>query len=530
NGEIYNHPALKKELEQKGLTYKTRSDAETILKLYQLEGKNCLARLKGMFAFAVWDARKKEILLARDPCAIKPLYYFFDGASLIFASELRAILKSGIATELDTDAVFDYLQYGFVHAPFTIIKGVRKIPAGHYLSFKAGEEPSLIRYHKFNISEVKIDKKSAVAELDSLFNESVKSHLLSDVAVGSFLSGGLDSSLVTAVMQKHVGERVKTFSIGFSGLKKGIDESAYARRAAQFLKTQHHELILPADALKKIPELIFTLDEPLGDSAVIPTYYLAKHAREHVKVALSGEGADEIFAGYPRYKTAMLSERAKNLPSVMVGALRMAAKISGWQSTQNLPFNSPADWGRAIRHSSPEKIIPYIKPPRKNFSPLLWERYIETASGFNSMLFFDFQTIMADCLLMKVDKASMAAGLETRVPFLDENLVRFALGLPAEMKMKFFSGKWILKKLAEKYLPMEIIHRRKHGFWSPWEEWLFADAAKISEELKKGKFAQADIFNTDKIIHDIAARRDGAPLDAGLLYRIAILAFWLNSL
>ncbi len=545
NGEIYNHPRLKEELEGAGAVYRTRSDTETLLHLFEREGDGALHRIEGMFAFALWDASKHEMLLARDPIGVKPLYYHFDGKRLAFASELRALAALVPERALDPAGVLDYLAHGFTHSPRTVLDSILKLPPGHSLRVNA-HGLSIEKYWEIPPRPVWASHSStghgpnlgeAMDEVERLLISSVRGQLMSDVPVGSFLSGGVDSSLITAIMTRAAGQKVSTFSIGFSGVKAGLDESAHARAVARYLGTDHHELILPADTLGRVDELVEGLDEPIADSAILPTYLLAKFAREHVKVVLTGEGADEIFAGYNRYKAAYLSEGLDRVPRWGRGlAAAVARRLGKGTVFTRMPHRGLRAWAEANRHTDPATFETLC---RRDFldraahvDPWEWLKDPEEPHSLNGALAFDLRTVLADCLLMKVDKTTMRASLEARVPFLDRRLVEYAMHLPASIKIRRLKGKYILRRLAAKYLPRRIAWRRKHGFVVPWEEWVRAEDNPVLDDLLSsrglddwGLFDRAHFqWMRDEL------RGGGGGADAGLFFRAAILALWLDSL
>ncbi|MFA6092200.1 MAG: asparagine synthase (glutamine-hydrolyzing) [Elusimicrobiota bacterium] len=541
NGEIYNHPALKEEFESRGERYRTRSDAETILRLFMREGESAVKRLEGMFALAIYDAKKREIMLARDHMGVKPLYYHCDGQSISFASELRALSLLLPDLRPDPAAVVDYLGYGLVHAPRTILDSALKLPPGHLLRFN---ERGLVVERFWELpsrasmkARAEVSSSEAEAETERLLIASVRSQLLSDVPVGSFLSGGVDSSLITAIMARACKEKVRTFSIGFSGARAGLDESAHARAVARYLGTEHHELVLPASVLDDAAALSECLDEPVADSAILPTYLLARHAREQVKVVLTGEGADEIFGGYDRYKAAWLSEQVSALPSWSRGPAAALARCMGkGRVFQGLPYADLEHWARTSAHGDVEDFASVLSPAFaeacRRPDPFEWLKDFDEPHSLAAVQAFDLRTVLCDALLMKADKATMRASLEARVPFLDRRLVEYALGLPAGLKLKRFKGKHLLRRVAAKYLPKAIAFRRKHGFVVPWEEWVRSPrSAFIDDLLTDSGFQALGIFDMEALRSMRVQLRAGSQaVDAGLFYRIVVLGLWWKGL
>lgn len=536
NGEIYNHPALKARLEADGVVYRTRSDTETILQLYLREGARCVSRLEGMFAFAVWDARERRLLLARDRLGIKPLYYSVEGGRLAFASELRALARAGISREPDPLAFWDYLNYGYVHAPRTMLASARRLPPGHCLVADASGV-TVRRYYALpgenGGAPQDWDGGDPLAELERRLSAAVKSHLLSDVPVGAFLSGGLDSSLIVALMAREL-PKVRTFTIGFSGARGGVDESAWARKVARRLGTDHHELILPADVLDRVEDLAACLDEPLADSALLPTYLLSRFARESVKVVLTGEGADELFAGYDRYKAAYVSELIEALPEPFrPAAAGLARGLGRGRAFSRVPLRGASDWAEATRHGRAAEMKSYLSPRALEAVDAPWNEWIGALpglKGLNGALAADLRTVLAECLLMKVDKAGMRASLEARVPFLDRSVVELALSLGAGEKIRFFKGKALLRRLARRHLPADVVWRRKHGFVVPWEDWVRRSPA-IEAALRSDALRACGLVETDLALKSLADLREGSPhVDAGLLFRFAVFALWLDGL
>jgi len=538
NGEIYNHPELKSQLEAAGARYRTRTDTETILKLYERDGAQAFRRLVGMFAVALWDSGKREFLLVRDPVGIKPVYYSFDGKTLFFSSELRSLLSAGLDTTLDHAGVLDYLAYGKVHAPRTIFRDILKLPPGHLL--KIGTDGlKLERYWRLpKRAPIKIGLEEAVDQLDHLLSDAVKGAMLSDVPVGAFLSGGVDSSLIAAYMTRHAGSRkVQTFSVGFEGAASGVDESGFARQAAAHLGTEHHELMLPAGVLDQLQDSIGLLDEPIADSAILPTFLLSQFARKSVKVVLTGEGADELFAGYNRYKAAWLNEKLQDLPA---WGRRLAAPVARRLGKgtvfDGLPFADARQWALATASARPSELRAVLSPDfwetSRQSDPLEWLKEFDAMDDLNDALAFDLGTVLCDSLLMKVDKSTMRASLEARVPFLNVPVIEYAAGLPSSFKIRHFKGKYLLRRVAERHMPKELAWRRKHGFIVPWEAWVRGRGnAAVDSLLSSSGLGSRGIFDMDrlKLFHEELVR-GSHEVEAGLFFRIAILGLWLESL
>jgi asparagine synthase (glutamine-hydrolysing) len=537
NGEIYNHPELKAQLEGAGARYRTRTDTETILKLYERDGEQAFRRLVGMFAVALWDSRKNVFLLVRDPVGIKPVYYSFDGKKLFFSSELRSLLSAGLDTTLDHAGVLDYLAYGKVHAPRTIFRDILKLPPGHLLKINA-DGLKLERYWRLpKRAPIKISLEEAVDGLDRLLSDAVKGAMLSDVPVGAFLSGGVDSSLIASYMTRHAGGRkVQTFSVGFEGAASGVDESGYARQAAAHLGTEHHELMLPARVLDQLQDSIGLLDEPIADSAILPTFLLSQFARKSVKVVLTGEGADELFAGYNRYKAAWLNEKLQDLPG---WGRRLAAPVARRLGKgtvfDGLPFADARQWALATASARPAELRAVLNPDfwetSRQSDPLEWLKEFDAMGDLNDALAFDLGTVLCDSLLMKVDKSTMRASLEARVPFLNVPVVEYAAALPSSFKIRHFKGKYLLRRVAERHMPKELAWRRKHGFIVPWEAWVRRrDNPAIGALLSSSGLGARGIFDMDrlKLFHDELAR-GSHDVEAGLFFRIAVLGLWLES-
>jgi len=482
NGEIYNHASLRADLERKGHRYRTRTDTETIVHLYEEEGPQFARKLNGMFAIALWDRKKDTLLLVRDRLGVKPLYHarLADG-TLAFASEIKALRRCpGVDASLDPIALDSYLALQYVPGPRTIHRGIHKLPPGHVLT-ATRNGTHIEPYWELDPEPTRMNFDDACEEFRALFEDAVRIRLMSDVPLGAFLSGGLDSALVVAAMAKAMDRPVQTFSIGFEG-DGWYSELPYANEVAKQFKTEHHTLTVKApDMHTLLPMVAAQLDEPLADVAAIPTYLLSKFAREHVTVALTGEGADELFAGYDHYRLEwMLGYLKWTPPGVWRSAERLARPVVAGRMRKAL---------RAASMDQPERFV-YVRSviptsarrkllrnevkaeiPRSHLV-MRMEQHFAGGDGLNAVLRADAREWLPDDLLMKVDKMTMLASLEARVPFLDYRIVELVSGFPAEWKYRNGKSKVLLKAVAKPVLSPSIIHRPKHGFMPPVREWM----------------------------------------------------------
>ncbi len=534
NGEIYNHRTLRAPLEASGWRFRTSSDTETLLAGFSLRGPAFFAELNGIFACAVWDSKERSLTLARDPLGVKPLYTCRSGGRLYFASELRALLAAGVPRRLSPASVSDYLAYGYVHSPATLIEGIEKFPAGNWMTVKQGGGSVEVSYWRLpQKAEERQDlgEEEAAEELRPLLERVVRDQMASDVPVGVFLSGGLDSSLVTALMARSASGPVRSYSIGFDG-GESVDETRYAEAVSRFLSTRHETLRLPAGILDNIGEMIACMDEPIADAAILPTWYLARQARKSVKVALTGEGGDEVFAGYGRHKAAYVTEALERLPSWLRGAAAPLARRAGPGAYfRGVPLKGPADWAAAEAGPRVKSALDVMTPWSSNAGRPEWLRRFDGLKGLNGLLAFDLQTSMADQLLMKVDKTTMGASLEARVPLLDLRLVEFMFRLPAGLKVRFFRGKYLLRKAAAGLLPKEILTRRKHGFVLRCNSWMRSASNDISAEALTGPVLRdTGLFRQEVLSKGLKDLRSGAPgADPGFYFRLVILSLWLRD-
>jgi asparagine synthase (glutamine-hydrolysing) len=503
NGEIYNFRELRRELETRGRRFRTASDTEVILRAYEEYGVDCLRHLRGMFAFAIWDERCHRLFLARDRVGIKPLVFAWDGRRLLFASEPKAILEdSSVPRRIDWEALRDYLTLHYIPSPRTIFADIRKLPPGCFLTVDLeGGEPKVQRYWDLRFEpDVRRSEADWLEGLRAHLHDAVSSHLVSDVPIGAFLSGGMDSGTVVALMAGATRGHVRTFAIGFD--EASHDELAHARRVAQHHGTQHFEFVVKPDALEVLPKLVWQFDEPFADSSAIPTYFVSKITREHVTVALSGDGGDENFLGYSRYVRALaLHDRLDQFPGVLARLLfRWAARLSpdtlrGHGYLEMLGSDPVARYFRLMAFQRSEGLRRILsEEARQQVAPLVTPALFHTlgaaadAPDYASTLqSIDVRCYLPEDILTKVDKASMLVSLESRVPLLDHVLMEFVATMPSGLKFQNGAGKAILKKAMADRLPPETLTRRKMGFGVPLAEWFRRDLGAYTREVLEGR-------------------------------------------
>jgi len=498
NGEIYNYRELKRELERAGHRFATDCDTEVLVHAYEEHGDSFLERLRGMFAIALWDDRRRRLLLGRDRFGIKPLYYAAEDGGLIFASELKAMLEHpGFSRQTDPRAIAAFLAFNSIPAPLTIYAAARKLPPGHLLAWEGGEVEvrRFARPRPVPAGEVRREGAAALAiELQSTLRDSVRAHLVSDVPVGVLLSGGVDSGALTALAAAESPERLKTFSIGFQ--ESGFDELARARLVAERYGTVHQELIVRPDAVQLLPKLVEAFDEPFGDSSAVPTYLVSELAAGEVKVALSGEGGDELFGGYYTYVADLLAPRIGRLAALsapLVEALPSSDARVGFDYKAKRFARAAALSDPLERHHAWKEIFsPAARHSLLDGRATAWdpldlyrERYAETAGAepLARLQDVDLGIYLADDLLVKTDRLSMAHSLELRVPFLDPLVAGFAAALPTAMKVRGTAKKRLLRRAVAPLLPKEIVRGRKQGFSIPLAAWLRGPLEPFAREV-----------------------------------------------
>ncbi|MFT3743760.1 MAG: asparagine synthase (glutamine-hydrolyzing) [Pyrinomonadaceae bacterium] len=548
NGELYNYREVREDLERRGHKFVTKSDTEILPHLYEEYGEDLVDHLNGMYAFSLWDTRKKKLIIARDRFGEKPLYYGVFNGKLLYASEPKAILAHpSVTPELNLDALRHYLSYDYVPAPHSIYKGISKLPAAHVMVVENAE----VRTRRYwNLTFAKNGNISsfdrASVELKELLSDAVRMRLVADVPLGVLLSGGVDSSTVAAFAAEHATETVKTFSIGFT--EDSFDETKYARQVAAHLGTDHHEEILSvAKAAELISDIGEWLDEPLSDGSLIPTYLLARFVRKHVTVALGGDGGDELFAGYPMYYAHKVAKLYSTVPGFVRSGLIEPVVRRLPVSTKNLSFEYKAK--RFVRASKYDTITrhhswfgSFTLDEQKQ---LLTEHALSGSSGdiyadaremlkicdadseIEQMQYLDMNFYMAEDILTKVDRASMAVSLETRAPFLDPRVGQFAASLPLDYKLRGSKGKHILKKSVEGLLPADILHRSKKGFGIPIAEWLKTLLNPLMHDmLSPQRLKVQGIFESDYVLKLIAEHEKGIASHHKQLWTLLVFQLW----
>ena len=551
NGELYNYREVRADLEKRGRKFVTQTDVEIVPHLYQEYGDDFVDHINGMFAISLWDTAKKKLILARDRFGEKPLYYgVFDG-KLIYASEPKAILAHpAVKAELNFDALRHYLSYDYVPAPHSIYKGIYKLPAAHVLTVENGEIKTRRYWNlSWNKNGHKPSLDNAASELRELLSDAVRMRLVSDVPLGILLSGGVDSSTVAAFATQHSTETVKTFSIGFT--EDSFDETQYAREVAAFLGTDHYEEILSAEkAGDLISEIGTWLDEPLSDGSLIPTYLLARFVRKHVTVALGGDGGDEIFAGYQMYFGHKVAGAYGLIPQFIRSRLIEPVVKRLPVSTKNLSFDYRA---KRFVKSAKYDMITRHHSWFGSFSideqtPLLTENVLSQTHGdiyagprnlldicdaqdeIERMQYLDMNFYMAEDILTKVDRASMAVSLETRAPFLDPRIGQFAASLPLNYKLRGNKGKYILKKSVEGLLPKSILSRSKKGFGVPIAEWLKGRLNPLMHDLlSPERLKNQGLFESDHVQTLIAEHEKGIASHHKQLWTLLVFQLWHDN-
>lgn len=546
NGEIYNYRELKKELEVLGHRFKTHSDTETVVHAYEEYGNKCVDRLRGMFAFAIWDARDEKLFVARDRVGEKPLYYSMTPrGSLVFGSELKCLLEHPeVDRKINPEALDAYFTFGYVADPLTIFQGIQKLAPGHHLTLLDGRL-TIEQYWDFPYEPIAVRcrEEEYIEELRRLLDESVRLQLVADVPLGAFLSGGVDSSTIVGLMAQARSEPVKTFSIGFQ--EDSYDELKYARLVARHFGTDHHELIVTPNVCHLIDDLILQFDEPFADQSAIPTYLVSKLAREHVKVVLSGDGGDELFAGYTRYATDQRRAGFGHLPRVIRrGLLKpLSRRLPHSARGRNYLYNVALD--PMERYIDSISIITNL-----NKSALYTEgflntlrggtsataRYadfsarVQTGEGIDRLLYLDSKTYLPGDILTKVDRMSMAVSLEARVPLLDHKLVEFVNRMPSSFKMRGSEAKHIFKRAVHGLVPDEILNRPKQGFGVPISKWINDELrSRIHDTFTEARTRQRGYVRADYVDVLLNEHERGRRDHSAALWTLLMFELWCRN-
>ncbi len=555
NGEVYNFATVRAELEARGRRFRSTGDSEVILAALQEWGVAAVDKFVGMFALAVWNEPERRLLLLRDRLGVKPLYYAWNGSQLWFGSELKALRAfSAWPAEIDRDAVSEYLQYGYISAPRSIYRNVHKLMPGHYLELGEDGEPVVRPYWTPPVADgepVDADEGDLEARLEALLIDACRYRMVSDVPVGIFLSGGLDSSLVAALLQRHGGGEVRTFTIGFDDPRH--DESQWAQKVAAHLGTHHTDQIVSArDMLGVLTQWADLFDEPFGDQSGVPTYLVSRMARQHVKVALSADGGDELFGGYAHYGVVLDRERAlSRWPGLARGAVARTPPRALRTALDRMPI--PAAWRHAARRNIVERaeklqvLFPALdRATMYDLAMSVWTPWdisalvgsavgprdcVTAASFADQMAQCDLRHYLPDDVLAKVDRTTMATGLEGREPLLDHRLVEFALRLPLELRRGALGTKHLLRKVLYRYVPRELIDRPKQGFSIPLSSWLRGELAPVLREyLDPRRIRDAGVFDPALVSQAVSNFVDGGPandrLDVQKVWLLVAFEMW----
>ena len=548
NGEIYNYQELRKALEEAGHHFYTQSDTEAIVHGYEEYGTQIVQHLRGMFAFSIWDVNNETLFIARDRPGIKPLHYYMDDEKFLFGSEIKSILQcERVPREVNLEALDRFLTFEYVFSPETIFKNIYKLPPGHFLVLHKGEIRIEQYWENLPTVDKEHDEEYYAQHLAELLEESVKMRLISDVPLGALLSGGIDSSTIVGFMAKHSSKPVKTFSIGFE--EQTYNELEYARTVSKHFNTEHYEFVIKPDAVDLVENLVKNLDEPFGDFSIFPTYLVSKMAREHVTVALSGDGGDELFAGYDTYIADKVARCYQTVPGVirkhmlpkLLSYVPPSPKKKGlvnrtkrfvegtllpselmhtrWmiflQESEKRRLYSGALLKTFEQGNSYKYIEDYFKRSKNGVSPLAQQEYV------------DIKTYLTDDILVKVDRMSMAPSLETRVPFLDHKVMEFAAAIPTSLKLKGFTTKHILKKAVSDLLPPKILTRGKEGFSIPIKNWLMNELRPLLlDTLSERRIKERGYFQPQHVQQLVKEHLDGKENHSHRLWALMVFEIW----
>ena len=544
NGEIYNFPELREELHSRGHTFKSNTDTEVIVHAYEDFGPDCVRKFNGMFAFAIWDSRKRELILARDRMGIKPLYYYLKGEKLVFGSEMKVILEDpNVEREISPQSLYYYMGYEYVPTPNTIFKNIYKLPPGHYLRFRDGEI-DITRYWDLQFKDQDQPKEYYESRLRELLTESVRKRLISDVPLGVFLSGGLDSSAIVALMSQCGVDPIQTFSLGYED--PTFSELPYAQLIADKFNTKHTVLMIDPVTPDLVEEAVWHLDEPMSELSTIPFYMICKKAREHVTVCLSGEGGDEVLVGYDRFRASKANAYYSMLPKIIRnGLVGPLMNLLPDQSQKKGAVNILKRFveGSMLPEEAGHMRWQYFGTPRHDrnlFSagmmaditlyPFAPVRDLMANCGSSDRtdreIYLDLKLPMPEIVLMKADRMSMAHSLEVRVPFLDHEFVEFCATIPGDMKLKGFETKHIFRTAMRGIVPDSILRRGKQGFSLPIKNWLRNEMRDYMQDTLASSPIIRDAFNGEYIQQLVKEHLDSRANHNHVLWGLINLAIW----
>jgi asparagine synthase (glutamine-hydrolysing) len=548
NGEVYNFKQLRGELIRKGHVFYTQSDTEVIVHLYEEYKEDCVSRLDGMFSFALWDKAQQKLVIARDRVGVKPFYYAQQNNTLIFASELKALLECpALSRQIDPQAVDYFMSFLYIPAPYSIFKGIKKLLAGHMLVCQ-GRQIEIKKYWDLAIVKQTGKPESFYAEsLRSGLEDAVKSRLISDVPLGVFLSSGMDSSTIVALIAKLTGQKVKTFTIGYSPEHSSFNELEPSRAVARYFGTEHHEFIVQPDILDILPKLVWHMDEPFADSSAIPTFLVSQLARQHITVALSGIGGDELFAGYPRYLGASIAGYYQRLPMALrrlfagvlsglpesTGSANTSGRLKRFSRGALMPLDRMyLSWVSVMSGEQKDNLYSrQFQEELKGRSPtaihLDYLNSVNTADFLDRALYLDTKTYLTDDLLFMGDKMSMAHSLELREPLCDHRLLELSASIPYGLKIKGFNLKYLMKEAVKDILPAQVLKAGKHGFMIPIGSWLKKELKPLTMELlSEPNIKRRGYFNYERVRGLLDRHYQGKQNLDDLIWALLILEIW----
>ena len=529
NGEVYNFKEIREELEKKGYHFNSNTDTEVILNSYKEWGTNCLTKFNGMFAFCIYDTEKKKLFLARDRIGIKPLYYFFDGERFIFASEIKAILEESIERKVNLEALNNYITLRYNSGMQTLFEGIKKLAAGHYMTFDLKKKELRIKqYWKLNWEENESTETELKEKLYSLLKESVRKRLISDVPLGVFLSGGVDSGTIVALMnqikkEEKTNEEIKTYTVGFEQ-GEYVNELEEARYISEMFSTRHKEFMIQPSMVKILPKIIYHLDEPMADPALIPLYLLSEKATKEVTVVLTGDGGDEVFGGYDQYKFLMMGQKLSKIPFAS-STIPLAMKFTP-KKILNKVYKHTASMGeeglKRIRRflgeskrnpakayyeligifdeKERQELLPGERFKRIDYDKLNKEFFSKKTDFLKRLLYFDIKKLLPESFLMKTDRMTMAHSLEARVPLLDHKIVEFGFSLPSKYKINKTGTKYLLRETMTRHIPKDYLYKKKQTFHVPIENWLQGELKDyVKQVLSEENIKKQGYFNYNYI-------------------------------